>query len=577
MREPTAPARHPRAWRILATLLAASLVAAACGGDDTDSADPGEGITDTTLTSDTDEVVPGGTLEVGLEAEATSWLPGEGVFASAQTNVARAIYDSIAAHGADGEIYPLLAETIEANDDATEWTITLREGIEFHDGTPLDAAAIKENFETYLTRDTSNLSASLAQVTELRVDGPLTYTYVLATGNVAFPDVLTGAIGWPFSNQACAEAAEECGSNPVGAGPFEMESWQRDAQTVLVRNENYWRTDEAGNQLPYLDSLIFRPITDEDSRFNSVLAGDIHVGQTLRQSIVRRAMEEADAGTMQSLTAIGNSGGGAIFNTMRAPVDDVRVRLGLAHALVQEDLIEILGGTGITPPQTQYFSPDSPWFSAAVEEAWPKYDPELAQQLLDEYTNDPDRSDGKDVGAPISIEFNCPPDPSLLEVSQGYQAMWDAMGVEVRLNSVEQPVHINNAIGADSNPPLSGNYMANCWRMGANEDPYTTLRPAFSDPAVEALNFTNYTSPSVQENLETMRTAQSFEDRYDAVEAIMMEFTEQVPNTWTGGTATALYALPEVRNLGGWTVPGGHQGDGAMEAQVYWAEVWLEQ
>ncbi|MBK5223114.1 MAG: hypothetical protein JJE52_09595 [Acidimicrobiia bacterium] len=565
-----------RRARVLATLLAAGLVAGACGGGDdtTENADGDALITDTTLASDTEEVTRGGTLVVGLEAEANTFLPGDG---SSNTNVSRAIFDSIAARGGDGEIHPFLAESIEANDDLTEWTVTLREGIEFHDGTPLDAAAIKENYDTYLTRETSTLVGSLAQVLELRVDGPLTYTYVLAEGNAAFPDVLTGSIGYPFSNEACAAAGEECGSKPVGAGPFELVSWTRDSQIRLVRNENYWRTDEAGEPLPYLDELIFRPIPDEDSRLQSVLSGTIHVGQTLRQSIVRRAAEEAETGEIQALPAIGNNGGGALFNVARPPVDDVRVRRGLVHAVNQGDLIDVLGGAGITPEQTQFFSPDSPWFSQDVEDAWPVHDPAIAQGLLDEYINDPQRSDGKDVGEPIAVEFNCPPDPSLLEFSQTVQAFWGAVGVDTHLIQVEQPVHISNAIGTgDSNPPYVGSYMINCWRTGADQDPYTTLQPTFGDPAIEPLNFTNYTSDAIAEQMETLRTAAEFTERYAAVEEIMMELAEEVPLFWAGGTATSLYAVPEVRNLGGWTVPGGVQGDSVINSTIYWSEVWLE-
>ncbi|HSL57942.1 MAG TPA: ABC transporter substrate-binding protein, partial [Acidimicrobiales bacterium] len=364
---------------------------------------------------------------------------------------------------------------------------------------------------------------------------------------------------------------------------FQLESWNRDDRLVLTRNESYWRTDANGTQLPYLDELVFRPIPDEDSRLATVRSGDAQVGQTLRQSLVRQAQEASEAGELQTFLAIGNNGGGSIFNTLVPPVDDQRVRLGLAHALVQEDLVDILGGTGITPPQSQYFSPDSPWFSEAVDEAWPKYEPETAQALLQEYIDDPARSDGQAPGTPISVTFNCPPDPSLIEISQAYQAFWNAVGVEVELVQVEQAPHIGNAIGSpDTDPPFLGDYMINCWRMGANEDPYTTLSIAFGPVESQPQNFTNYTSETVTANIETLRTSTDFDERYAAVEAIMLEFTEQVPNLWTGGTATALYAQPNVRNLPAWTIPGPDGvepilGSGVLNSEIYWAEVWLEQ
>ncbi len=584
MSNSTAPARRGRAWRLLAVLVAFGLIAAACGDDDGGD-ETGEGNTDDTITNETveadvEEVTTGGTLVVGLEAETNSWLPGTGSFSSPGTNVARALYDGIAARGADGQVYPLLAESIEANEDLTEWTVTLRDGITFHDGTPLDAATVKANFDEYLSIEGATTSGNLAQVTEFRIDGPLTYTYVLAEPNVAFPDLLTGSIGWPFSIEACRALGDECGANPVGAGPFEFVSWTRDGDLVLKRYEGYWRTDDQGNQLPYLDELIFRPIPDETTRVQSVLAGDTQVGQTLRQATVRTVRESVEQDDLISYEFIGNNGGGAIFNVTKPPVDDQRVRLGIAHAIQQDALVAILGGEGITPPQTQYFSESSPWYSAAVAAEWPTYDPERARALLDEYVNDPERSDGKAPGEPISFEFNCPPDPTLIQVSQGYQSMLADMGIEVTLNQVDQATHISNAIGAGSNPPFSGDYVVNCWRMGGQEDPYITLSQAFGDPATVATNFTNYYSDTVTANIEILGSTTDLDERYAAVEAIMMEFNEQVPNLWTGGTATALFADPAVRNLAGWTVPSGETevpGAGAAEATTYWSQVWLEQ
>jgi peptide/nickel transport system substrate-binding protein len=576
-----APGRFGRAGRLLSVLLALGLVAAACGDDGGSGEESsGDTITNETVEADVDEVTTGGAVTVALEAETNNWLPGSGSFASPGTNAARAMYDSIAARGSDGQIYPFLAESITSNEDLTEWTVTLRPGITFHDGTPLDAATVKANYDEYLRIPTSNVVGNLEQVTEFRIDDELTYTYVLEAPNVAFPDLLTGSIGWPFSIEACRAAGDSCGDNPVGAGPFKFVSWQRDGELVLERNENYWRTDENGVQLPYLDSLTFRPITEESSRVQTVLAGDAQVGQTLRQATVRTVRDSVEAGDLESYEFIGNNGGGAIFNVTKPPVDDQRVRLGIAHAVQQEQLVAILGGEGITPPQTQYFSESSPWYSQAVADAWPGYDAELAQSLLDEYVNDPGRSDGKAAGEPIAIDFNCPPDPTLIQVSQGYQAMLAAVGVEVNLNQVDQSTHISNAVGTDSNPPFSGNYMVNCWRMGGQADPYITLSQAFGDPATQAQNFTNYSSATVDENIAILGTTTDIDERYAAVEAIMFEFTEQVPNLWTGGTATSLFAIPEVRNLAGWTIPVGDEevpGDGAAEAQTYWAQVWLEQ
>ena len=558
-------------------LLALGLVAGACGDDD-GTAEPDPESPGTTAEGEEEpeepesDITPGGSLIVGLEAEQNNWLPGVGNFGNPGTAAARAVYDSIAARGADGQVYPYLAETIEPNEDLTEWTVTLREGIQFHDGTDLTADVMKTIFDEYLSVEGATTLGAISDVAEVRVDDELTYTYQLAQGIAAFPDVLAGPAGWPFSIDACEAAGGrdgDCGEQMVGTGPFTFVSWTRDSELRLERNPNYWRVDANGNQLPYLDELIFRPIPDEDARLNSVASGTIQMGQTLRQSSVLTARNLS--GT-RSYEAIGNNAGSAIMNTAVPPVDDVRVRLALAHALDQEALITVLGGQDITPAQTQFFSPDSPWFSEAVAEAWPSYDPERAAELVEEYANDPNRSDGNAVGAAVSIEFNCPPDPTLLDLAQAYQAFWQDIGLEVSLNSVEQATHITNAV--------SGEYMMNCWRLGGQEDPYVTLSSQFGDPAAPS-NVTNYSSERLVANLATLRTSTDFDERYAAVEDIGFELAENVPNTWTAGTATALYVVDSVQNVDGWTIPGPDgaplvRGTGVVGAVIFWAEVWME-
>jgi peptide/nickel transport system substrate-binding protein len=125
---------------------------------------------------------------------------------------------------------------------------------------------------------------------------------------------------------------------------------------------------------------------------------------TLRQEYVRQARDRGDEVTR--IEKIGNNSGGSIFNTVSPPVDDKRIRKALAHAMNQKDLIKILGGEGISPETSQFFSKDSPWYSEKVAKAYASNKPEEAKKLLEEYKNDPKRSDGKKPGEPVAIQFN---------------------------------------------------------------------------------------------------------------------------------------------------------------------------
>ncbi|MBN1098035.1 ABC transporter substrate-binding protein [Blastococcus sp. TML/C7B] len=213
---------------------------AACGGDDGGD-DNGSGGAGPGEISEQGDPVSGGEITVGLEAETNSWLPGEYAGGNSGTTVAYALYDPLMKRTAEGEFKPFLAESMEPNEDFTTWTLTLRPDVQFHDGTPLNGEALKTVFDTYLKAPTSNVANTLAEVSALNVVDDLTVEYVLTETNAAFPDVLTGSPGWPFSPTAAAAAGEDAGANPVGTGPFSFVSWQRDSNLVLEKNENYWQ------------------------------------------------------------------------------------------------------------------------------------------------------------------------------------------------------------------------------------------------------------------------------------------------------------------------------------------------
>jgi len=536
-------------------LVGVLLSTAACGGDDGGGSGNGTGGAETDEFSEQGDPVEGGEITVGLEAETNSWLPGEGSFSNPGTTVAYAIYDPLMKRTEDGEVKPYLAESMEPNADFTAWTLTLRPDVLFHDGTPLNGEALKTIFDEYLKAPTSNVANSLADVASLDVVDELTVTYSLSAPNAAFPSVLTGSPGWPFSPTAAEKFGEDAGANPVGTGPFAFVSWQRDSNFVVEKNQDYWQDD-----LPYLDGITFRPIPDEDTRLASLQSGDIDVMQTLRQGTVARA-READG--VDNYEYLGNNSGGSIINSSIAPFDDLRVRQALAYGIDQPALIDVVGGTGLTPDATQYFSPDSPYYSEEAAEAFPTYDKDRAQEFYDDYINDPQRSDGQPVGTDLAFTYRCPPDPSLNELSQLYQSFWSELGMDVELETVEQAAHVANGIAKD--------YEVQCWRVGDEADPYITLKNAFTPGP---LNFTGYSSPEIDEGLETLRTTADLEERKAAVEQISLDISANVPNLFTGYTLTDVAVREEVKNVDGWTFPDDTVGDGVPGATTMWGHVW---
>src|SRR5690606_17243142 len=138
------------------------------------------------------EPVRGGSLTVGLESETNSYLPSIIQGSQAGYNVAYAIYDPLVTRTSDGALEPYPAESITSKDDFTEWTVTLRPGVLFHDGTPLDAEAMKTIFDDFLTAEGANTAGALKRdVKAMEIVDDLSVRYVLNEPNAAFYDELT--------------------------------------------------------------------------------------------------------------------------------------------------------------------------------------------------------------------------------------------------------------------------------------------------------------------------------------------------------------------------------------------------
>ncbi|MFK8023661.1 MAG: ABC transporter substrate-binding protein [Ilumatobacter sp.] len=609
--------RRRRRW--LAIPIAFTFVAAACGGsDDADSdsepvateaeADSGDADSGDSDEGDSDEgdsgsdgdsqagqeaegdvdteaaeselaAVYGGDIAVGLEAEAVGLRPWEDTCASPCYNMMVTIYDKLMEKDADGQLQPWLAESISSNEDFTVWTMNLREGVTFHNGVELTAQTIADMFPLQQAGTVAAGQVSSSSLAGVEATGDLEVTYTLSAANSAFPAYLERApLGMVFDPAAAEADFDGYSTAPIGTGPFVIDSRDLDNETVMVRNENYWNSDADGNQLPYLDSISFRPIPDENTRLDAVLSGTVDAMQSLRQGTIRDARDD---GGLALYEFQGNNVGGGMFNVLNAPYDDVRVRRGLTHLNSQENVIEALGGTGISLPGTQWYSPDSIWWSQAVADAWPQFDFPAGVALLQEYVDDPERSDGKAVGDKIDVELSCPPDPTLIAAMQVLEQVWTSSElVNVELTQFDQQTHINRA--------LADEHAAHCWRFSDDNDPSTAITSALAPPTeeiaaangldgiVSPINFPNYF------RLESFGAAQAavatddFDARFAAYESIMLDFAENVPVWYSGHTATMIAADPSLEGIVGWHLPqGGDLGVGQQGAEARWLEVFI--
>lgn len=551
-----------RRWlRLLAALLGLAILAAACGNDDggddaaPDDADeqPDDG-TGTTAPPDEGEPEPGGTLVYGLEADtATPWTPQNAVCAISCHMVMRTVFDTLVLYveGEDGpELEPNLLESFSANEDFTEWTLVPREGIQFHDGTPFDAEAIKANLDGHLASFLTG--AALLDVESIEVvDGAAVVTTSRPWAH--FPQYLTGQIGYMASPDWLSAVAEETArpDEPVGTGPFVYQSYEPGGSFVATKNENYWRADEG---LPHLDRVELRVIADVQARRTALINGDIDMTHTSNGDTISQLRGEDSLETTED-TQFGEANY-VLLNVANpdSAINDVRIRRALAHAMDLDVFIERRGG-GVGNPANGPFGPGQ--LGELDDTGYPEFDPEAARALVEEYKAD------NGIEGPVPISYTTTSDPFNLGTAELIKQFWDAVGFETELAQIEQGQFIITA--------LRGDFEAFGWRNHGGYNPdgqriwwhsetaqcgVRDTCPDGGEPAL-ALNFGRIRDAQIDASLDTIRETDDVATLTEEAENINRRFGDQVYNLWTTETIWMWAKQPAVNGIGTRTTPAG--------------------
>ncbi len=318
-----------RLSKLLATMMALALVAAACGssGDSTDSTGGG-GETDTstdvstgddtgkdTSAAEAGDPVRGGKLRYGIEADsANPWVHYATSCAISCRMIFKAISDPLFMTDDKGEIQPFLVDTSEPSADFKTWTLTIRDGITFHDGTPLDGAAVKYNIDA--CRKSPLTGPAFSPIADTAATGQtvtVTYKNPDALGPALLRDEVCGYMfspAWmktlknnPLLTDAEKAAATGDPAAPVGVGPFTFQSYTpgNGNAFVAVRNADYWRGDGPNSVtnegLPYLDEIEFVVAVDIQGRSNGLKSGEFDIIHTANADEVSK-YEGDDAFTL---------------------------------------------------------------------------------------------------------------------------------------------------------------------------------------------------------------------------------------------------------------------------------------
>lgn len=490
-------------YRVVAVAVGLALLAAACGSDSKDAS--GGDTSGKTTTTKAPEATPvkGGELVFGAESDVSTLDVGAAAQPSDKV-ITLGLYDPLMTYK-DGKIVPYLAESLDpAGTDLATWTMKLRSGVTFHDGTPLNADSIVKHFKRLQDPatgcpclDTVKIVASMD--TPDGADG-LTVVFHLATPSVAFPDTLSGSDGYIESPTAAAKYGAEYKNHPVGTGPFTLADYVPNDRVVLQAYPGYWQKDDNGIQLPYLDKLTIKPIPDSGQRVAALEAGNIDIFQTADSGTVADA--EAKGFTAQKIS--GSSSTILLMNNAKPPFDDVRARQAVAYA-INKDAINERVYKGIRKPSYSGFAPDSAYYNAKA--GTPKFDPAKAKALV------------KDLGG-LKFSIVCIPTPEADAVLQLIKQMGEAVGMQISLETQEQGAFVTRMFSK------GGDYTAACFRSSHFIEP-DAIRSGLTTG--DAGNLVFYSNPKVDKLLDEARQTADFKIRKAKYDEVQVITGEEVP------------------------------------------------
>ncbi len=375
------------------------------------------------------------------------------------------------------EVEGALAESWTAADDLLSYTFTLRQGVTFHDGTPVDAAAIETNVLRQLDPNhplhTDNMVYTgilYADVESVAVAGDMDVTFTMSAPTILLPGNLAIFAGGVVSPTALESLGADFGQNAVGTGPFALESFTRDVELVLVANETYW-----GGR-PALDRIVFRTISDDTVRFTELSTGGIDAANQIDFKDVDRLESDSNlqaiAGDFLNMQYIG-------FNMSLAPFDSLAVRQAVQHAVNKQNIADAIFYGRYTLGAGP-IAPGLPGYDPSLAETYP-YDPERARQLLAEAGIDG-----------LEVELRNRANSFWPLIGQLIQADLAEIGITVNLLALEDAEFY---AGLNDN---STAFFVNDWTWD-NGDPDNVMyslfsapaafdRFGFKDPEIDALN-----------------------------------------------------------------------------------------
>ena len=478
-------------------------------------------------------------------------------------NYARTIYDTLTAPDENGTFVPFLAEKVEKNADATVWTITLREGVTFHDGSALTATVVKNNLDAYRGEypGRSPILFGLVfkpYIASITVDDA-TRTVVVTTTTPwqAFDSYLWSSARLGMAAQAQLDAGADCAKKLIGTGPFSLKDWVVGDHFTAVKNPNYWQKDKDGVQLPYLDEITFKPVPDGQQRLNGLQSGQFDLTHTSSNIVQEQLRALAQQGSITNLesdkfaetshlmlcTAVDPANPAVCPNS---PFSNEHARKAVALALDTDTLIAVRG-RGIPQKASGPFAPGAIGF--LEDSGYPQFNLEEAKKEVAAYK--------AETGKDLEFTYGGTPDPEGVETQNFIKGMFEDAGMKVSTYTVEQAQYINVAVAR--------NFQMYGWRNFPGSDPDSlfvwwhcnTPPTEATSPCDNLVNFGGFNDPTINSNLDKGRGEADDAKRKPLYEDVNKQFAKQLYNIWLSWTVWAVATNTNVHGVVGPDLPDG--------------------
>lgn len=395
-----------RRRQILTTVLAIAMAAAlcACGGGKSAESNSGEE-TSNNLSEGTK--IAGGSVVFGMTQDLVSLDPHIETDAGTR-DVVFNLYEGLVKPASDGSIVPAVASDVEPSDDAKVYTFTLRDGVTFHDGTPVTVEDVKYSIDRYA--EIQGESSAFSIVSDVAIQDEKTIVVTLNESYSEFLTMMTIAI-IPQSN-------EDITGNPIGTGPFKFVSYTPGQNIELEKYDGYWNPEVAS-----LDKVTFKFIADVDTAFVELQAGTIDIMKYL----TAEQAATLDTSVYNIYEGSMNMVHGMFLNSEYEPLSDVKVRQAICYAVDRNAVNQFifggkskLIGSHLNPALSKYYEP-------AAESVY-IYDPAKAKELLAEAGY----ADGFELVITVPSSYSQHVDTAQIFVEQLNQ-----VGIQAKINQVE--------------------------------------------------------------------------------------------------------------------------------------------